>query len=54
MLYEVITVAPKLAAERGDCPKGCGTALQHALITPPEARDPAVAEKLKPIIGRLA
>jgi 5'-methylthioadenosine phosphorylase len=47
------TVAPKLAGRRGPCPKGCDTALAHALITAPEARDPAMIEKLRPIIGRL-
>lgn len=32
---------------------GCRTALQHALITAPEARDPAMVQRLRPIAGRL-
>jgi 5'-methylthioadenosine phosphorylase len=31
----------------------CRQALQFALITAPEARDPAVVEKLRPLIGRV-
>jgi 5'-methylthioadenosine phosphorylase len=33
------------------CP--CRHALDHALITAPEARDPAMAEKLRAIAGRV-
>jgi 5'-methylthioadenosine phosphorylase len=32
---------------------GCRSALQHALITSPEARDPAMVEKLRGIAGRV-
>ena len=31
----------------------CRHALQHALITAPEARDPAMVEKLRSIAGRV-
>jgi len=31
----------------------CRHALQHALITAPEARDPAMVEKLRGIAGRV-
>jgi 5'-methylthioadenosine phosphorylase len=31
----------------------CRRALEHALITAPEARDPALVERLRPIIGRV-
>jgi 5'-methylthioadenosine phosphorylase len=31
----------------------CRTALQHALITPPEARDPAMVARLEGIAGRV-
>ena len=34
-----------------DCP--CRRALQHALITAPEARDPAMMEKLSAVAGRM-
>jgi 5'-methylthioadenosine phosphorylase len=33
------------------CP--CRSALQHALITAPDARDPAMVEKLRGIAGRV-
>ncbi len=49
----VRAVAPKLATRREPCRQGCGTALQHALITAPEARDPVMLATLKPIIRRL-
>ncbi|MCM0043661.1 MAG: S-methyl-5'-thioadenosine phosphorylase [Burkholderiaceae bacterium] len=32
---------------------GCRSALQHALITAPEARDPAMVEKLSAVAGRM-
>jgi 5'-methylthioadenosine phosphorylase len=32
---------------------GCRSALDHALITAPEARDPAVLQRLRPIAGRV-
>jgi 5'-methylthioadenosine phosphorylase len=31
---------------------GCRRALDHALITAPDARDPAMIERLRPIAGR--
>jgi 5'-methylthioadenosine phosphorylase len=46
-------VLPRLAAPRGDCPHGCDTALTYALITAPEARDPAVVAKLDAVAGRV-
>ncbi|MBB5373288.1 S-methyl-5'-thioadenosine phosphorylase [Acidocella aromatica] len=46
-------VLPRLSAPRPVCPHGCDTALQYALITAPEARDPAVLEKLKAVAGRV-
>jgi 5'-methylthioadenosine phosphorylase len=49
----VKTVAPKLHGEAYPCPKGCNTALEHALITAPEARDPKMVEKLRAVAGRL-
>lgn len=32
---------------------GCRSALQHALITAPEVRDPALVQRLRPIAGRV-
>jgi 5'-methylthioadenosine phosphorylase len=31
----------------------CRHALDHALITAPEARDPAMVERLRPVMGRV-
>ena len=45
--------APRLAARTGGCPEGCHTALEHAIITAPDARDPAMAEKLEAVAGRV-
>lgn len=46
-------VLPRLAAPRPVCPHGCDSALTHALITAPEARDPALLEKLSVVAGRV-
>ncbi len=46
-------VLPRIAAPRPLCPAGCDTALQYALITAPEARDPAVLAKLEAVAGRM-
>lgn len=45
-------VIPRLGAHRGLCSKGCHTALDAALITPPSARDPEMIERLGPIVAR--
>ncbi|MDE8346337.1 MAG: S-methyl-5'-thioadenosine phosphorylase [Acidocella sp.] len=49
----VTNVVPKIAAPRGPCPAGCDRALDYALITAPEARDPALLEKLRAVAGRV-
>ncbi len=49
----VKTVLPKIGAPRGLCPAGCDRALEYALITAPEARDPDVLEKLRAVAGRV-
>jgi 5'-methylthioadenosine phosphorylase len=46
-------VAPKLKGRDGACPEGCHTALENAVITAPEARDPAMVEKLGAVAGRV-
>ncbi len=46
-------VAPKLAGRTDLCSVGCHTALENALITAPEARDPEVAKKLSAVAGRV-
>jgi 5'-methylthioadenosine phosphorylase len=45
-------VVPLIAAD-ADCPQGCRYGLDHALITPPEARDPALVAKLDAVAGRV-
>src|SRR5579885_3261429 len=49
----VKSVVPRLSAPRGPCPAGCDRALEHALITAPEARDPALLAKLDAVAGRV-
>ena len=49
----VKTVLPKISAERAPCPAGCDRALEYALITSPEARDPALLAKLDAVAGRI-
>lgn len=46
-------VTPKLSGRRETCSHGCHTALEHALITAPDARDPAMIEKLSAVAGRV-
>jgi 5'-methylthioadenosine phosphorylase len=46
-------VAPKLAGRSGPCPQGCQHALDTAIITSPEARDPAMIAKLDSVAGRV-
>ena len=49
----VKTVIPKLGAPRPVCAAGCDQALQYALITAPDARDPEVLKKLSVVAGRV-
>jgi 5'-methylthioadenosine phosphorylase len=44
---------PALGGARAACPAGCDHALEHALITAPEARDPAVIARLDAVAGRV-
>ncbi|MCH8197374.1 MAG: S-methyl-5'-thioadenosine phosphorylase [Proteobacteria bacterium] len=46
-------LAPRLVAGTDDCAQGCRRALDSAVITAPEARDPALVEKLDAIAGRV-
>jgi 5'-methylthioadenosine phosphorylase len=46
-------VAPRLAGRTQACPHGCHTALDTAIITAPDARDPGMAEKLEAVAGRV-
>ncbi len=42
-----------LGPEREACPHGCDRALQYALLTAPEKRDPALVAKLDAVAGRV-
>ncbi len=46
-------VAPSLAQRPEVCQAGCDRALEYALITQPEARDPALAARLDAVAGRV-
>jgi 5'-methylthioadenosine phosphorylase len=46
-------VAPRLAGRRAPCAKGCHAALDVALITAPDARDPSEVRKLDAVAGRV-
>ena len=42
-----------LGANRADCPHECDKALEFAILTAPEARDPAIVAKLDAVAGRV-
>lgn len=48
----IADVAPRLGPARTACPMAVETCLDHALITAPAQRDPAVVEKLRFIAAR--
>ena len=42
-----------LGPERAPCPHGCDRALDYAILTQPDARDPALVAKLDAVAGRV-
>ena len=42
-----------LGGDRAPCPHGCDRALEYAIMTAPEKRDPALVDKLSAIAGRV-
>jgi len=46
-------VVPLLGRHEGPCAHGCQRALDHALITSPEARDADVMKRLDAVAGRV-
>jgi 5'-methylthioadenosine phosphorylase len=46
-------LVPRLGAHPSPCPHGCDRALENAIITTPEARDPALLAKLDAVAGRV-
>ena len=49
----VAGIAARLGRTRPACEHGCDTALDNAILTPPEKRDPAVMARLDAVAGRL-
>jgi len=49
----VEAVVPALGGRNITCHAGCHRALENAVITAPEARDPAMVEKLSAVAGRI-
>jgi len=49
----VRAVVPLLAGHAGPCHQGCDHALEHALITEPGRRDPALIARLDAVAGRV-
>ncbi|MBB2201814.1 S-methyl-5'-thioadenosine phosphorylase [Gluconacetobacter tumulisoli] len=49
----VASVIPALGKPRGPCRAGCDRALEHALITAPDRRDPTLLAKLDAVAGRV-
>jgi 5'-methylthioadenosine phosphorylase len=49
----VAAVVPTIGKPRDICRAACDRALDHALITAPAARDPALMEKLDAVAGRV-
>jgi len=46
-------VTPSLSGRTATCSSGCQTALEFAIITQPDARDPKMVEKLSAVAGRV-
>jgi 5'-methylthioadenosine phosphorylase len=45
--------APRLRRRPAACPHGCDRVLDGAVMTAPAVRDPALAEKLAAVAGRV-
>jgi 5'-methylthioadenosine phosphorylase len=46
-------VIPRIGADKDPCPHGCDRALEYAILTAPEARDPAAVARLDAVAGRV-
>jgi 5'-methylthioadenosine phosphorylase len=49
----VVDIAARLGQTHEACPRGCDRALDFAIMTAPEARDPALLAKLDAVAGRV-
>jgi 5'-methylthioadenosine phosphorylase len=46
-------VIPRVGEDTGACVHGCDRALEHAVLTAPEARDPELVRRLDAVAGRV-
>jgi 5'-methylthioadenosine phosphorylase len=49
----VVELARRFTERPAPCPEGCDRALDTAIITPPEARDPGIVRRLDAVAGRV-
>jgi 5'-methylthioadenosine phosphorylase len=49
----VAALPGRLGPDRAPCPAGCDRALEHAILTAPGARDPALVARLDAVAGRV-
>ncbi|MFX0542578.1 S-methyl-5'-thioadenosine phosphorylase [Roseovarius sp. S4756] len=49
----LVALPSHLHTEAAPCPHGCDRALEYAILTAPEARDPAMLERLDAVAGRV-
>lgn len=49
----VCEAAPRMKDHKGPCKHGCQGALEHAIMTHPDKRDPALLAKLDAVAGRV-
>jgi 5'-methylthioadenosine phosphorylase len=49
----IATVVPRVGADAAPCPHGCDRALEMAIMTAPDARDPDVCKRLDAVAGRV-
>ena len=49
----IARLPPLLGTDRAPCPHGCDRALEYALMTAPDKRDPALVAKLDAVAGRV-
>lgn len=49
----VSAIVPLLGTPREACPAGCDRALQYAIVTAPDRRDPALMARLDAVAGRV-
>ncbi len=49
----VKAIVPDIGRPRDLCPAGCDRALEFAIVTAPEARDPALMSRLDAVAGRV-